>query len=300
VASGVQIKVDRLSAGGPLSRIRQIQLPGKWGLDRAEFNCTLRASGGLDPDCVAVIYVERASGSTICGVPLEDAMIVKIPAGGAVTANVKPGLSYVGAVVPSAYWTEIQSLASDVIDDRASDGPKGVRLSAEHARAIAGRIGLIVDGFAAAAASPLQFQRPPAAFGEYLGLVAEACSVAAAPHAGIERSTGRLLRQAWTAQDFIHAHIREELPINRLCTAVGVSRRQLEYAFRTTFSVSPREFIQAVRLNEARRLLMTARASGLSVTQVAMDAGINHLGRFATNYRQLFGESPRDTLCRAV
>ncbi|TIU64922.1 MAG: AraC family transcriptional regulator, partial [Mesorhizobium sp.] len=43
--------------------------------------------------------------------------------------------------------------------------------------------------------------------------------------------------------------------------------------FATTFAVTPLEFIRALRLNEARRLLTTARANGLSVTAIAMDLG---------------------------
>ncbi|TIT53041.1 MAG: AraC family transcriptional regulator, partial [Mesorhizobium sp.] len=76
------------------------------------------------------------------------------------------------------------------------------------------------------------------------------------------------------------------------------SRRQLEYAFRTTFALSPLEFIRALRLNEARRLLTARGARGSSVTSIAMEVGLTHLGRFAANYRQLFGESPRETLLR--
>src|SRR5262249_44211185 len=94
---------------------------------------------------------------------------------------------------------------------------------------------------------------------------------------------------------FIFAHIREEIPILRLCREIGVSRRQLEYAFHTAFGVAPHEFIQSVRLNEARRQLMTARQRGLTVTEVASDVGITHLGRFSLAYRRLFGESPRAT-----
>ncbi|TIU26728.1 MAG: AraC family transcriptional regulator, partial [Mesorhizobium sp.] len=112
-------------------------------------------------------------------------------------------------------------------------------------------------------------------------------------------SASHHFRQASAAEDFIRTHIREDIPIVRLCKEIGVSRRQLEYAFRTTFAVTPLEFIRALRLNEARRLLTTARANGLSVTTIAMDVGVNHLGRFAANYRLFFGESPKETLQRA-
>ena len=85
----------------------------------------------------------------------------------------------------------------------------------------------------------------------------------------------------------------------RLCREVGVSRRQLEYAFRTVFDVGPREFIHLLRLNEIRRRLIKARRNGSTVTGIAFDCGITHLGRFAASYRSLFGESPKRTLLAA-
>ena len=40
-------------------------------------------------------------------------------------------------------------------------------------------------------------------------------------------------------------------------------------------------------------------APGTSVTTVALNWGFDHFGRFAANYRQRFGEAPRETLQRA-
>ncbi|ESY65682.1 hypothetical protein X743_29350 [Mesorhizobium sp. LNHC252B00] len=293
------VKVDRLSAGGLPSRIRQIQSHGKWAIDLAEFNCALRASGELDRGSVVILAVERACDSTICGIPLEDHMIVTIPAGTTVTASVQPGLSYAGAVVPAAKWAEIQAGATGVIVEQAADHPSAVRLTPNYARTIRGQIELLADRFATAASAGVQMEDPPVAFVEYLGSLAEARAVADDRDPGIDRSARRHLRQASAAEDFVHAHIREDMPIIRLCREVGVSRRQLEYAFRTTFAVSPLEFIRALRLNEARRQLATARANGLTVTKVAMDLGITHFGRFAASYRLLFGESPKETFFRA-
>jgi AraC family ethanolamine operon transcriptional activator len=50
-------------------------------------------------------------------------------------------------------------------------------------------------------------------------------------------------------------------------------------------------------LNLARRELQR-RNSQTSVTATAMNFGFWHLGRFADEYRSLFGESPSATLAR--
>ncbi|WP_292557605.1 helix-turn-helix domain-containing protein [Mesorhizobium sp.] len=297
-ASGLPVKIDRLSPGYLPSRIRQIQSPGKWALDLPEFNCAFRASGGFDPGSAALVAIERACGSTICGIPLEDDLILAIPAGTSVTATVRPGLTYAVAMVPTTTWMEVQSVAAGMLLEQISDRPAAVRLATDQSRRIRGQMKSLADRLGRVAAGSVLPEQPPTAIMEYLGVVADA-------FAGDRRGTGtaasvkRHIRQASAAEDFIRAHIREDIPIVRLCKEIGVSRRQLEYAFRSTFAVTPLEFIRALRLNEARRLLTTARSNGLSVTTIAMDVGVTHLGRFAANYRLFFGESPKETLRRA-
>ena len=77
-----------------------------------------------------------------------------------------------------------------------------------------------------------------------------------------------------------------------VCTALKVSRRELEYAFRSTFDQSPRDFLQALRLNAIRRELLRCDTP---IIDVAYQHGMTHLGRFAASYRQLSGEKPSQT-----
>jgi AraC family ethanolamine operon transcriptional activator len=61
--------------------------------------------------------------------------------------------------------------------------------------------------------------------------------------------------------------------------------------------MSPMQYLGLKRLNLARRELQR-RNSQTSVTATAMNFGFWHLGRFADEYRSLFGESPSATLAR--
>lgn len=193
---------------------------------------------------------------------------------------------------------DIQAATAGRIVELVCDRPAVIRLAPADLQRVRGQIQSMAEQLNIAAGKSALSEEPPARLTDYLGVISD---VFAGPdrHAPwITGSASRHLKQALAAEEFIRAHIREEIPIVRLCKAVAVSRRQLEYAFRATFGVSPLEFIKALRLNEARRLLATARNSGMSVTTIAMDLGISHLGRFAAHYHLLFGERPGQTLLR--
>ncbi len=97
------------------------------------------------------------------------------------------------------------------------------------------------------------------------------------------------------AEEYIEAHARSPLTLTELAEACDVSVRSLQTAFRKVRSCSPMEFLRARRLELARMRLLAGAAT---VTDVAMDCHITHLGRFSALYRARFGESPRDTLRR--
>ena len=85
----------------------------------------------------------------------------------------------------------------------------------------------------------------------------------------------------------------DQLSVQELAQALGVTRRALEYAFSSALEVSPGRYLLAHRLNRARRDLH-ARAP-LNVTDAALRHGFRHLGRFSGQYRELFGELPSQT-----
>ncbi|MET4538397.1 AraC-like DNA-binding protein [Arthrobacter bambusae] len=74
-----------------------------------------------------------------------------------------------------------------------------------------------------------------------------------------------------------------------LSTIAGISARQLQYAFHDHLGVSPLTYLRNARLDRARQLILT---STLPVSDVAMQSGFNHLGKFAKYYRDRFDETP--------
>lgn len=97
------------------------------------------------------------------------------------------------------------------------------------------------------------------------------------------------------AEAFLDQHAGSDFSVGALSAAIGVGERQMERIFRNAYGMGPCRWHHVARLNEARRMLRSAH-SPVHVTEIAGRLGFGHLGRFSGEYRQLFGESPRDTL----
>ena len=113
--------------------------------------------------------------------------------------------------------------------------------------------------------------------------------------AGYPRERLRLV-QKFT--DHVHAHLDEPLQLGAICRDLSCDWRALERAFLTVNGVTPKRFLTQMRLSKARRMLLRP-TRGVTVTSVAGDCGIGHLGRFSLEYRRMFGEKPSKTLARA-
>lgn len=98
-----------------------------------------------------------------------------------------------------------------------------------------------------------------------------------------------------SVEAWIDGHLHEPITVGRLCEVAGVGDRSLQLAFASLRGVSPMRFVTERRLAAARRRL-TGAGKNRDVTGVAGEVGFSHLGRFATLYRQAFGESPSQTL----
>ncbi len=85
-----------------------------------------------------------------------------------------------------------------------------------------------------------------------------------------------------------------------LCAAIGVSGRMLRLCCQEHLGMSPKRYLLLRRMHLARRALRDGAAAATTVTDIATQFGFWELGRFAVEYRSLFGESPSDTLRSAT
>lgn len=104
------------------------------------------------------------------------------------------------------------------------------------------------------------------------------------------RATPAMIRRA---EAFIRAHAAAAIGLDEIAHAAGASARSLQAGFRRFRDTTPTAFVRAVRLEAARRAL--ANGNGSSVTDIALENGFGHLGKFARVYKERFGETPSET-----
>lgn len=106
----------------------------------------------------------------------------------------------------------------------------------------------------------------------------------------------RQQRIASDAADIIEATLDAAHSVAGIARRLDVSQRTLLNAFHSRFGVSPRQFIQSMRLNRARQLLRSGERTQIRISDVAAECGFWDFGRFASRYKKLFGESPSQTV----
>jgi AraC-like DNA-binding protein len=90
------------------------------------------------------------------------------------------------------------------------------------------------------------------------------------------------------------------LYLGQVCAAIGVPERTLRNHCMEHLGMGPAQYLWLRRMDLARRSLALSVPNATTVTAVANDHGFGELGRFAVEYRKLFGEAPSQTLRRPV
>lgn len=96
-------------------------------------------------------------------------------------------------------------------------------------------------------------------------------------------------------KEYLEEYSHKDITVRDLCKAAFVSERTLRYAFEDYFGISPKTFIKFIKLNRVHRELLSSEPSRLKISDVANKWGFWHMGQFAKDYRQLFGELPSET-----
>lgn len=142
---------------------------------------------------------------------------------------------------------------------------------------------------------------PWGAYGNVEAFEADAASWVAGlvmEQAGVRAASPESLQRVERIEQWVAAHLGENITLDRLCAVSGLGTRTLQKLFLARYGQSPLEWVNARRLAAARAQLLQAPAA-VAISTVALDSGFTHLGRFSGAYRQAHGELPSATLAAA-
>jgi AraC-like DNA-binding protein/TolB-like protein len=100
------------------------------------------------------------------------------------------------------------------------------------------------------------------------------------------------------ATEWLEAEPGRPWRLSELAAACGVAPRTLQKHFRRFLGRAPLAFLRELRFERARQELL-AGCEPRNITEIATRCGFGHLGRFAIEYRQRYGESPSATRRRS-
>ena len=89
----------------------------------------------------------------------------------------------------------------------------------------------------------------------------------------------------------------ESVSVGAICKMVGCSFSTLERAFREQTGAGPKSYLHRLRMNRVHAQLSVSGQP--RITDIANQNGFWHMGKFAADYRQAFGELPSETALKA-
>jgi AraC-like DNA-binding protein len=102
-------------------------------------------------------------------------------------------------------------------------------------------------------------------------------------------SAGSQSHQIARAIDWLKGNFTRPLRIDDLATQVNMSTSTFHHHFRALTAMSPLQYQKWLRLNEARRLMLTER---LDAASAAFQVGYESSSQFSREYSRLFGAPP--------
>lgn len=90
------------------------------------------------------------------------------------------------------------------------------------------------------------------------------------------------------ACEYMEQHFAERIYLDQICRYAGLSKSTLLRAFTKSKGVTPYRYLEAVRINEAKKLL----AEGVPPVEAAMRTGFSDQSHFTNYFNQFIGLAP--------
>lgn len=98
--------------------------------------------------------------------------------------------------------------------------------------------------------------------------------------------------------DYLRENARSEIHMDDVEWVSGVSRNKLYTDFKRYIGIPPTAYLKRIRMDGVRADIIRSGGEE-NISTLAFSWGFNHLGRFSTEYKKMFGETPSETLAKA-
>ena len=89
--------------------------------------------------------------------------------------------------------------------------------------------------------------------------------------------------------EYLSSRLDEAITIEDMATQVGMSRAVFHRKFKQATTMSPIQFVKAMRLNSAAIKI----AAGMNVSEAAMEVGYVSSSQFSREFKRMYGQSPK-------
>lgn len=105
------------------------------------------------------------------------------------------------------------------------------------------------------------------------------------------RSPNRLTQhQVACAIDYMHSHLDQDISLEVLAQTVNISPSHLHRLFKQETGMAPHQYLINLRVNQAKKLLLTRN---FSVNEVAAEVGFADQSHLNRHFKRIFGVTPK-------
>ena len=257
------------------------------------------SAGRLAPDRVGYLLAGDSSSGRFCGGHEVDAgSLYRWSPGADVTLHARrPGAWFILSAPP-----EVEARFAAAVSAGETGGPRLstglVRASSDGMAALRRLLDEAAAAFDGAGPSGIPEQAARQLGEELLGAVVRLSYESPGPRRSSRgpRVDRRLVVRR--VEEIFAATSSRPVYVSSLSEALGIPERTLRHVFAEQYGEGPTRLLRSRRLCQAHRAFLEAPVSA-RVAAIAESFGFQHLGQFAADYRELFGELPSETIRRA-
>jgi AraC-like DNA-binding protein len=93
----------------------------------------------------------------------------------------------------------------------------------------------------------------------------------------------------------LHENLTSNLLMDDLANDLNTNMRNIQRLFKNNMGLSPKSYLQYLRLHEARKELLATGKETATIQNLARKYNFFHMGYFTSEYKKLFGETPSQT-----